>query len=120
MRRFGAVAWLLLILIGFAAVTSEELGMEVRVVEALPSQNFPEADYVHVHTYADPGDDTVTLATIERIVDKTKRTDQQSPTLAKRIKTLIMRKPMSADVALDLATSYAERKGIPVVYADRG
>jgi hypothetical protein len=30
-----------------------------------------------------------------------------------------MRQPMTADEALDLATSYAERKKIPVVYADR-
>jgi hypothetical protein len=42
------------------------------------------------------------------------------PTLAKRIKTLIMRAPMTVDEALRLATCYAERKQIPVVYAERG
>jgi hypothetical protein len=93
--------------------------MEVRVVKALPSASCPESDYVRVHTCSDPGDDTVTLATIERIVDKTIVIDDQATALTKRVKTLIMRQPMAADVALELATSYAERKKIPVVYADR-
>jgi hypothetical protein len=93
--------------------------MEVRVVKALPSASCPESDYVCVHTCSDPGDDTVTLATIERIVDKTIVVDDQPTALTKRVKTLIMRQPMPPDVALDLATSYAERKKIPVVYADR-
>jgi hypothetical protein len=91
--------------------------MDVRVVCALPPLSYPEQDYVRVHTYADPADDTVTLATIERIVDKTKVTEDAPP--RKRIKTLIMRQPMSPNEALDLATSYASRKQIPVVYADR-
>lgn len=93
--------------------------MEVRVVKALPSASCPEADYVRVHTCSDPGDDTVTLATIERIVDKVNVAEDKPITLTKRVKTLIMRQPMPADVALELATSYAERKKIPVVYADR-
>jgi hypothetical protein len=67
-----------------------------------------------VHTYADPGDDTVTLATIERVIDKAK----EGTSAAKRIKTLLERQPMSVDAALVLATSYAERKQIPVVYTD--
>ncbi len=93
--------------------------MSVRVVKALPSASCSEADYVRVYTCSDPGDDTVTLATIERIVDKPSIPEDESPTLTKRVKTLIMRQPMPADVALELATSYAERKKIPVVYADR-
>ena len=91
--------------------------MDVRVVCALPPMSYPEQDYVRVHTCSDPMDDTVTLATIERIVDKTNVTDD-APT-RKRIKALIVRQPMTQDEALGLATSYAERKGIPVVYADR-
>ena len=91
--------------------------MDVRVVCALRPMSYPEQDYVRVHTCTDPLDDTVTLATIERIVDKTKVTEEAPE--RKRIKTLIERQPMTQDEALVLATSYAERKGIPVVYADR-
>jgi hypothetical protein len=91
--------------------------MDVRVVCALPSLSYPEQDYVRVHTCTDPADDTVTLATIERIVDKTTVT-AEAPA-RKRVKTLVMRLPMSPDDALGLATRYAERKKIPVVFADR-
>jgi hypothetical protein len=87
--------------------------VEVRVLNALPSSSCSEKDYVCVQTCADPGDDTVTLATIERVVDKTKT----GTSAAKRVKTLFERQPMSVDAALVLATSYAERKQIPVVYA---
>ena len=89
--------------------------MDVRVVCADPPVSQPETDYVRVHTCTDPLDDTVTLATIERVVDKS--IDGAKP--RQRIKTLIMRHPMSEDEALDFATSYAERKKIPVVYAPR-
>jgi hypothetical protein len=64
-----------------------------------------------VHTDADPLDDTVVLATIERVTDRTKGR-------VKRVKTLVARQRMPADAALDLATSYAEWKKVPVVYAD--
>ena len=87
--------------------------MDVRVMSALPSSSCPENDYVRVQTYAVPGDDTVTLATIERITDRLK---DGAPT--KRIKTLVVRQPMSRGEALGLATSYAERKHIPVIYAE--
>jgi hypothetical protein len=87
--------------------------MEVRVVHTLPR---PETDYVRVHTCAAPFDDTVTLATIERVVEKANPKPDEGDTL---VKTLIMRQPMTADEALELATSYAERKKIEVVYADR-
>jgi hypothetical protein len=83
--------------------------MEVRVLTAPPSKG--EQDYICVHTDADPLDDTVVLATIERVTDRTKGK-------VKRVKTLLARQRMSADAALDLATSYAERKQVPVVYAD--
>jgi hypothetical protein len=91
--------------------------MDVQVVCAEPSASEPE-DYVRVHTCTDPFDDTVTLATIERVVDKTIVGDDGVKP-RKKIKTLVMRHPMSEDQALDLATSYAERKKIPVVYASR-
>jgi hypothetical protein len=92
--------------------------MEVRVVHALHTCHRPETDYVRVHTCAAADDDTMTLATIERIVEKTSAKPVEGKALVKRIKTLIMRLPMTAHAALDLATSYAERKKIPVVYAD--
>jgi hypothetical protein len=92
--------------------------MDVRVVHALPASHRPETDYVHVHTCAAPDDDTVTLVTIERVVEKANTKSAEGKTLLKRIKTLIMRQPMTADEALDLATSYAERKKISVIYAD--
>ena len=45
--------------------------MEVRVLAAPPSSGYPEQDYICVHTDADPLDDTVVLATIERVTDRT-------------------------------------------------
>ena len=91
--------------------------MEVRVVHTLPACQRPGTDYVRVHTCTAPDDDTVTLATIERVVEKANPKPDEADTL---VKTLIMRQPMTADEALELATSYAERKKIEVVYADSG
>ena len=88
--------------------------MEVRVLMAPPSSGCPEHDYIRVHTDADPLDDTAVLATIERVTDKTK----VGATHVKRVKALVTRLRMSAGAALDLATSYAEWKQVPVVYAD--
>ena len=85
--------------------------MEVRVLTAPPSSGYPEQDYICVHTDTDPLDDTVVLATIERVTDRTKGK-------VKRVKTLLARQRMSADAAIDLATSYAEWKQVPVVYAE--
>lgn len=85
--------------------------MEVRVLTAPPSSGNPEQDYIYLHTDTDPLDDTAVLATIERVTDRTKGK-------VKRVKTLLARHRMSADAALDLATSYAEWKQVPVVYAD--
>jgi hypothetical protein len=85
--------------------------MEVRVLSAPPSSGYPEKDYICVHTDADPLDDTVVLATIERVTDRTKGK-------VKRVKTLLARVRMSVDAALVLATSYAEWKEVPVVYSD--
>jgi hypothetical protein len=88
--------------------------MEVRVRNSLPSSGCPEEDFVRVHTCADPNDDTVTLATIERVTDKT----AEDSTTTRRVRTLVGRRPMSPDAAIELATSYAERKQIPVVYSE--
>ena len=85
--------------------------MEVRVLAALPPSGCPEQDYIRVHTDTDPLDDTVVLATIERVTDRSKGK-------VKRVKTIVARQRMSADAALDLATSYAEWKQVPVVYTD--
>jgi hypothetical protein len=84
--------------------------MDVRVLTAPPAPG-SEQDYICVHTDADPLDDTVVLATIERVTDRTKGK-------VKRVKTLLARQRMSPDAALDLATSYAEWKQVPVVYAE--
>jgi len=83
------------------------------VLGALPTSGCPDQDYVCVHTDTDPLDDTVVLATIERVTDRTK-----GPTTTKRVKTLLARQRMSVNEALGLATRYAEWKEVPVVYTD--
>ena len=87
--------------------------MEVRVLNAVPAVGRPEKDYLRVHTCSAPGNDAVTLATIERVTNKTVVAKSTTP----RVRTLVERRPMSPDAALELATSYAERKQILVVYA---
>ena len=93
--------------------------MDVRVVSSLPTSDRPETDYVRVRMFSAPHDDTVTLATIERVTDKAKKESADESPTAKKIKKLVTRQPMTADEALELATSYAERKGISIVYDDR-
>ncbi len=89
--------------------------MAVRIVEENAAA-FSEADYVRVSTWSDPEQDTVTLATIQRVVHRDR---DASPTLpARRVKTLIAKQPMSPDTALVLARSYAERKRIALVLSD--
>jgi hypothetical protein len=85
--------------------------MEVRVLPVPPASGYAEKDYLCVHTDADPLDDTVVLATIERVTNRTKGK-------VKHVKTLLARVRMSVDAALGLATSYAAWKQVPVVYAD--
>jgi hypothetical protein len=85
--------------------------MEVRVLAAPQSSGCPDQDYILVHTDTDPLDDTVVLATIERVTDRSKGK-------VKRVKTLLARVRMSVEAALGLATSYAEWKQVPVVYSD--
>ena len=87
--------------------------MAVRIVPSETRQQ-PESDYVRVSTCSDPLDDTVTLATIQRFVEK----ERPEGDTRVHVKTLVMRRPMSPDEALGFATCYAERKNIPVVYTD--
>jgi hypothetical protein len=93
--------------------------MDVRVICALPPWNRPENDYVRVRTCAVPHDDTIVLTTIERVVDKDGGEPAERSPLTQRVKTLITGRPMTPSAALVLATSYAERKQIAVVYADQ-
>jgi hypothetical protein len=93
--------------------------MDVRVVSSLPTSDRPETDYVRVRMFCAPDDDTVTLATIERVVDKANGESPDHAPTSKKIKKLVTGQPMTADEALEFATSYAERKGIPVVFDDR-
>jgi hypothetical protein len=85
--------------------------MEVRVLAAPPSSDETEKDYICVRVDTDPLDDTVVLATIQRVTDRSKGK-------VKRVKTLLTRVRMSVEAALGLATSYAEWKQVPVVYSD--
>jgi hypothetical protein len=89
--------------------------MTVRIVPESHSRERGGSDYLKVSTCSDPYDDTVTLATIQRFVEKQTPNSTVAPV---HIKTLISRQPMSTDEALGLATCYAERKNIPVVYTD--
>jgi len=73
-------------------------------------------EFVSVRVQQDPHDETVTLATIERFVERrVVRRPHDSPW---HVKTIVCDQPMSPDAAIGFATCYAERKQIPVVYAD--
>ena len=73
-------------------------------------------EYVSVRMEQDPHDQTVTLATIERFVERRViRRPDDSPWY---VKTIVSDQPMTLDAAIGFATCYAERKQIPVVYAD--
>jgi len=93
--------------------------MDVRVICALSPWDRPETDYVRVRTCAVPDDDTIVLATIERVLDKDGGEPAERSELTKRVRALVTRRPMTPSDALVLATSYAERKKIAVVYADQ-
>jgi hypothetical protein len=86
--------------------------MEVRVINERSSAVCSEADYVRVETWCDPEQNTVTLATIERVVHK----PHPKPSGAtQRVKTLVRKQPMHPDDAVGLARRYAESKKIPLV-----
>jgi hypothetical protein len=89
--------------------------MTVKIVAEHQSSDCPGNDYVRVSTCSDPLDDTVTLATIQRFVERQRKDDASK---AVHVKTLVMKQPMTTTEALGLATCYAARKNIPVVYTD--
>ena len=73
-------------------------------------------DYLHVHTCTCPEDDTVTLATIQRFVERVGAVDASRGNWS--VRTLIEAKPMTREEAMGLATCYAERKHIPLVVTE--
>jgi hypothetical protein len=89
--------------------------MAVKILAQRESRDHPESDYLRVSTCNDPLDDTVTLATIQRFVEREKL---DGASKGVHVKTLVLRQPMSTDDALGFATRYAERKNIKVVYTD--
>ncbi len=91
--------------------------MAVRVVAKKVGGGTQDADFVRVRACPDPQDDTVTLATIERVVERCRDAEDELSEPDWFVKTLVLEQPMSMDAALGFATRYAERKGIPVVYA---
>jgi hypothetical protein len=90
--------------------------MTVKIVTEHQAADNPCNDYVRVSTCSDPLDDTVTLATIQRFVERQSKDDASRKPV--HIKTLVMKRPMSTNEALGLAKCYAARKNIPVVYTD--
>jgi hypothetical protein len=95
-------------------LVATDMNMDVQVLNVWPLASSFAPDYVRVHTEPEPLDDTVVLATIERVTDRT----EPSAAGKTRVKTLLARRPMPVDAALTFAMSYAARKHIPVVYAE--
>ncbi|HEX5420904.1 MAG TPA: hypothetical protein VFY39_12965 [Gammaproteobacteria bacterium] len=87
--------------------------MGVKVIQSGTSAACSAADYVRVSAWCDPEQETLTLATIQRVVRRSQ--DGQAPSKARRIKTLLAKQPMSPDDALVLARCYAEHKQIPLI-----
>ena len=86
--------------------------MDIKVINEGSSPACSEADYVHVQMWSDPEQDTLTLATIERVVRKS---NVKPAAPARRVKTLVEKQPMSLDAAVGFATLYAASKKIQVV-----
>jgi hypothetical protein len=89
--------------------------MPVKILAECQALEGRGGDYLRVSTCSDPLDNRITLATIQRFVQR------QKPKKAgnrMRIRTLILREPMAPDIAVGLARRYAERKNIPVVVTD--
>jgi len=91
--------------------------MAVKILAEFTDPEAADQDFVRVRAHPDPGDDTVTLATIERVVECCGEDAEEAAGSHWHIKTLVLDQPMTLDAAVGLATRYAERKGIPVVYA---
>src|SRR5690606_27179882 len=86
--------------------------MDIRVMDERATPALSEPDYVRVRVVAHPEEDTMTIATIERVVRKP---DEKRASLIERVKKLIEKQPMTLDAALGFARLYAARKGIPLV-----
>jgi len=90
--------------------------MGVRILPMDTHEPEDTGEYLAVRTCNDPADNTVTLATICRVVE---RTVMKKPTDSPwHIKTLVVDHPMTIDAAMGFATCYAERKNIPVIFTE--
>jgi len=88
--------------------------MVVRIVaNAETDQASAAKDFLQITTCKSPDDDTVTLTTIQRCVDRGADIDATGTTW--RVRTLVDNQPMTRDEAMGFATRYAERKHIPLV-----
>lgn len=105
----------LLLLIAGKPVPRSVNEMNVSIVPDKTSQPTNCNDYVRVSTVKDPFDDTVTLATIQRIIENDPDRGENSRQF---IKTIVLKQPMSSDAAVGLAACYAERKNISCVVTD--
>ena len=92
--------------------------MDVRIINE-QLEIVAEPDYLRVQVTADPADDTVTLATIERITAWGSQEAAMRKKTARQVRPLVVNRPMSSEEALVLAKSYAEHKHIAVVLADQ-
>ena len=66
------------------------MSMEVKVLNVQPPAGSSGPDYVRVHTEPEPFDDTVVLATIERVTSDQR---QSRPSGHLGIKTIVARRP---------------------------
>ena len=94
--------------------------MEVRIVKEFSLETVSEPDYVRVHVCPDPSDDTVMLATIERITAFGSREAALRKKAPCQVRPLVVNQRMSEEDALALARRYAEHKNISVIFADHG
>jgi hypothetical protein len=88
--------------------------MNVQVLPLDGANRDGTGEYLAVHTHHDPKDDTVTLATIQLVVERTVR--RKTADTNWHVKNLLVDQPMTLDAALGFATCYAEHKNVPVIY----
>lgn len=93
--------------------------MQVRVISEHSAETVAEPDYLRVQVAPDPADDTVTLATIERITAWGSEEAAMRKKTACQVRPLVVNRPMSQEDALVLAKLYAEHKNIALVLADQ-
>jgi hypothetical protein len=88
--------------------------MDVRVLPMNARDSANTGEYLAVRTHNDPADDTVTLATIQRVGERAAIEKPSDPHW--RVRNLVVNYPMSVETALGFATRYAEFKHIPVIF----